>query len=134
MKYCEDLGITAQEASRLFIFIGLASSIARLISGRVCNDPRVNPVFVYQSSLLLAGVSAFLLPFATKYWALVVFSIAYGLSDGIFITLRVLILLSCVDNTRVTASFCIQNTLYALLAATGGPIAGKLFMTNFMNC
>ena len=127
MNYCEDVGITAQEASRLFIFIGLASSIARLISGRVCNDPRVNPVFIYQSSLLLAGVSAFLLPFATKYWALVVFSVAFGLSDGMFITVHMLILLSCVDNKRVTASFCIVHTLYALVAAIGGPIAGKLF-------
>ena len=131
MKYCEDLGITAQEASRLFIFIGLASSLARPISGRVCNDPRVNPVFIYQSSLLLAGVSAFLLPFATNYWALVVFSVAYGLSDGIFMTVPIFILLSCVDKKRVTASFSIENALYAVSAAAGGPIAGTLFMTTF---
>ncbi|KAJ7380783.1 hypothetical protein OS493_007163 [Desmophyllum pertusum] len=126
VNYCEDLGITAQEASRLFIFIGLASSIARPISGRVCNDRRVNPVFIYQSSLLIAGVSALLLPFATKYWALVVFSVAFGLSDGMFITVHMLILLSCVDNKRVTASFCIVHTLYALVAAIGGPIAGLM--------
>lgn len=126
VKYCEDLGITAQKASRLFIFIGLASSLGRILSGKLCNNQNVNPVFVYQSSLFIGGVSALLLPSATKYWALVVFSCAYGLSDGIFIATQCYILLSCVDRKRVTASFCILNLVYSFSVATGGPIAGLM--------
>ncbi|KAJ7330727.1 hypothetical protein OS493_021656 [Desmophyllum pertusum] len=49
VKYCEDLGITAQKASRLFIFIGLASCFARLMTGRLCDDKRVNPVYILSS-------------------------------------------------------------------------------------
>lgn len=126
VKYCEDLGITAQSASRLFIFIGLTSSLARITSGKLCSYPKMNPIFVYQSSLFIAGVSVLLLPLATKYWALVVFSCAYGISDGIFITTQCYILLSCVDKERATASFCILNLLYSFSAATGGPIAGLM--------
>lgn len=126
VKYCEDLGFTAQSASRLFIFIGLTSSLARILSGKLCNNPKLNPMFVYQSSLFIGGVSVLLLPLATKYWALVVFSCAYGISDGIFITTQCYILLSCVDKERATASFCILNLLYSFSVATGGPIAGLM--------
>ena len=125
MKFSEDIGITAQKASRLFIFVGLASSIARLVSGRLCNEKRVNPIYIYQTSMLVAALSAFMLPFSSKYWHLIAFSAAYGLSDGAFITTQCYILLSCVDIKRQTACFCIANALYSLSATAGGPIAGE---------
>ena len=64
--------------------------------------------------------------FATKYGYLIVFSIVYGFSDGVFIASQCFILLSCVDAKRTTASFCINNVLYSFTAAAGGPIAGEL--------
>lgn len=126
VKYSEEVGISAQKASRLFIFVGLASSIARLVSGRLCNADRVNAVYIYQASLLLASVSTFLLPFATTYWELILYSAAYGLSDGVFITTNGFIVLSCVDAKRRTAAFSINNVLYAVTAAAGGPIVGVI--------
>ena len=68
-----------------------------------------------------------LLPYATKYLALVVFSCAYGTSDGIFISTANYILLSCVDEKRKTAAFYIECLLYSFSVETGGPIAGKTF-------
>ena len=68
-----------------------------------------------------------LLPYATKYWALVVFSCAYGTSDGVFLSTANYILLSCVDEKRKTAAFYIECLLYSFSVATGGPIAGKTF-------
>ena len=75
----------------------------------------------------MGGVSVLLLPYATKYWALVVFSCAYGTSDGIFISTANYIPLSCVDEKRKTAAFCIECLLHSFSVATGGPIAGKTF-------
>ena len=126
VKFSEDIGITAQEASRLFIFIGIASSMTRLVSGKLCSEKNVNPVYIYQASVLLAGLSTFLLPFSTKYWHLIAFSVAYGLSDGVFITIHNYILLSCVDAKRRTASFSINHVFYAMAATAGGPIAGRI--------
>ena len=120
------IGITAQDAPRMFLFIGLASSIARLVSGKLCNKKAVNPVYFYQASMLLAGLSALGLPFSAKYWHLVAFSFAYGLSDGVATVSSSYIMLSCVDSKRITASFCINNMLYSFPAAAGGPIAGEL--------
>ena len=126
MKYSEDNGITAQAASLLFIYIGLASSVARIITGKLCNNKKVNPVFIHQACMLLASLSAFLLPYATKYRYLIGFSVVYGISDGVFAASQNIIVLSCVDSKRITASFCTNNFLYAFTAAAGGPIAGEL--------
>ncbi|XP_029202813.2 monocarboxylate transporter 10-like [Acropora muricata] len=126
VKYCEAVGISAQKASRLFIFVGLSSSFGRLISGKLCNSDRVNAVFIYQSSLLLAAICAFLLPFATKYREVIAFCVVYGLADGIFITTHGFILLSCIDAKRRTAAFAMNNVLFAIAAAAGGPIIGLI--------
>ena len=128
VKYCEDIGISAQKASQLFIFIGLASCVARPMTGRLCNNKRVNPVYVYQSCMVTACLAAFMLPFTTKYWSLIVFSVIYGLSDGVFITSQNFFLLTVVDNKRTTAAFCITNMVYSLSAAAGGPVAGELII------
>ena len=85
----------------------------------------MNAVYVYQSSLLLAAICAFLLPFATKYEELIAFSCVYGLADGISITTHTFILLSCVDAKRRTAAFVMNNVLFAIPLAAGGPIIGK---------
>lgn len=74
-------------------------------------------------------MAVLLLPLATKYWALVVFSCAYGISNGIFVTTQCYILLSCVGKERATASFCIESLLTSISVATGGPIAGKEILT-----
>ena len=85
-------------------------------------------MYVYQSCMITAGLAAFMLPFTTKYWSLIVFSVIYGLSDGVFITTQNFFLLTVVDSKRTTAAFCINNVVYSLSAATGGPVAGELIM------
>ena len=112
----------------MFTVIGTSSSIARLVSGKLCTEKTVNPVYIYQASVLLAALSAFLLPFSAKYWQLIAFSVAYGSSDGVFITTHNYILLSCVDAKRRTASFAINHVFYATAATAGGPIAGRFML------
>ena len=92
----------------------------------MCNNKNVNPVFMYQASMLLASISAFLLQFATKYGYLIIFSAVYGFSDGVYVATQGFIFLSCVDAKRTTASFCINNVVHSFAAAAGGPIAGEL--------
>ena len=126
MKYAEDHGITAKAASRLFIFIGLVSSLGRAVAGMLYKNKRVNPIFIHQASLLTLSLCVFLLRFASNYWSLVLFSIVYGFSDGVFITGSLYIPMSCVDSNRKTAAFCTSCFFYSLGAVSGSPIAGEL--------
>ena len=75
--------------------------------------------------MVTARLAAFMLPFTTKYWSLISFSVIYGLSDGIFVTTQIFILLTAVDSKRTTAAFCINNVVYSFSAAAGGPVAGE---------
>ena len=68
-----------------------------------------------------------MLPFATKYREVIAFSVVYGLADGIFITTHGFILLSCIDAKRRTAAFAMNNVLFAIAAAAGGPVIGEFF-------
>ena len=104
------------------------------MTGRLCNNKRVNPVYVYQSCMITAGLASFMLPLTAKYWSLIAFSVIYGFSDGIFITSQCFILLTVVDSKRTTAAFCINNLLYSFSAAAGGPVAGELIMLLQSEC
>ena len=86
MRYCEDIGITADAASRLFIYYGLASCVGRLITGRLCDFEKVNTLYVYQAAELVVGIGTFLVTLATSYLHMVIFIVIYGLCDGAFIT------------------------------------------------
>ena len=44
------------------MFYGLASCIARMLAGPVCNLTRINPRYVFQVGSLIAAVSVVLLP------------------------------------------------------------------------
>ena len=44
------------------MFYGLASCIAGLLAGPVCNLTRINPRYVFQVGSLIAAVSVVLLP------------------------------------------------------------------------
>lgn len=126
VKFSEDVGISPQKASRLSIFIGLASAVGRITTGRLCNDKRVNPVYIYQACLVIAALATSILPMAKEYWQIIIFSATFGLSEGVFITTQNFILLTCVDKKRRTAAFCINNLLYAFTAAAGGPVAALM--------
>jgi len=73
--------ISAQKASQLFIVIGLLSSFSRLLTGRLYNYKRVNPVYIFQLCMVIVGLAKFLLSLTTEYGNVIAFSVIYGLSD-----------------------------------------------------
>ncbi|XP_020604372.1 monocarboxylate transporter 10-like [Orbicella faveolata] len=73
--------ISAQKASQLFIVIGLLSSFSRLLTGRLYNYKRVNPVYIFQLCMVIVGLATFMLSLTTEYGNVIAFSVIYGLSD-----------------------------------------------------
>lgn len=125
MKYCLDLGISADSASRLFILFGLSSSIARIATGRICDVAWVNTIYIYQFGVIVDGFAIVVLPVIRKYTAFQVFSVVYGLADGIFITTMNSLLMFSVDEERRAAGLGLGNTLLSLGIVAGSPFAGE---------
>ena len=124
MKHSGALGISADRASTLFIFIGLASIVGRLIAGFICDFRRVNSVYVYQASMLVLGVATLLSTLATTYVPLAVYASVFGFCDGAFITTLNICLLKSVDAPRRTSAIGLQNQVVSFFIASGPPVSG----------
>ena len=48
VRYCEDIGITEDAASRLFVYYRLSLCAGRLVSSRLCDFKMIHAFFVYQ--------------------------------------------------------------------------------------
>lgn len=125
IRFCEDIGITADKASKLYIYYGIASATARVIAGRICDVKRINPIYVYQGVEFVVGLSTILVTFADSYSELIVFAVFYGFCDGSFITTLNVILLTCVEEAKRPASLGWNMQFASIFMGSGPPIAGR---------
>ena len=126
MKYCEEIGIEAGAASRLFVYYGIASCVGRLVSGRLCDFEKVNTFYVYQTAELVTGASIIIVTMATSYGHVVVFIAIYGFCDGAFITTLNVLLLTCVSPPKIPVAISWEMQISSFFLVSGPPIAGML--------
>ena len=127
VPYCTDIGISADAASRLLIYFGLASCAGRLISGRLCDFQKVNAVYVYQVAELVTGTSILLVTRATSYTHMIIFAVIYGFCDGVFITTLNFTVITCVSPPKVSVAIGWQMQISSFFLASGPPVAGELY-------
>ncbi|KAL9954153.1 hypothetical protein ACROYT_G041654 [Oculina patagonica] len=128
VKFSEDLHVSADAASRLFIYIGITTFIGRLLSGFLCNMRCVNPIYVFMAGLILDGSSVAFLSQAKNYGQLIAFAFSYGLADGLLIGTFNITILNCVEPRKRASAFGLSAIFYGIMVATGPPLAG--FMTD----
>ena len=129
MRYCEDIGITADAASRLFVYYGLASCAGRLVSGRLCDFQKVNTFFVYQIAELVAGASILVVTMATSYVHMVVFIVIFGFCDGAYISTLNILCITCTSPQKIAVALGWQMQISSLFTASGPPVAGRSIHT-----
>ena len=78
----EEAGFAEVEASRLYMYNGVASLLVRPLIGRLNDVSWINMFYIYSIATAVEGVGAFLLPMATTNFHFVMYSVAFGLSDG----------------------------------------------------
>lgn len=125
IRYGEDLGISAEKGSKLFIYYGLCSAIGRLLADILCNNEKINPFYAFQAAEFVAGLSTILVTLTTTYTSLVIYIIVYGLSDGFFFTSLSFILLT-VSPLKTPAVLGWEMMLTSAFLASGSPFAGLL--------
>lgn len=126
VKHCLELGISADSASKLFIFIGVASSVARVVSGRLCDLPCIKTIYVYQFGVLLVGFMTVALPWMKNYIGILVFAVFYGVGDGMFVTTTTSLLMFTLDEKDRAAAVGLGSSLLSIGIAGGPPLAGFL--------
>jgi len=124
VRFSEDIGITADAASRLYIYYGLASCVARLISGRLCDFQKINTFYVYQAAELVLGTSILVVTMATSYTHMIVFVVIFGFCDGLFMTTLNVLVITCVSQSQVPVAIGWELQITPIVAVGGPPAAG----------
>ncbi|XP_022782980.1 monocarboxylate transporter 12-like isoform X3 [Stylophora pistillata] len=132
VNYCLELGISADSASRFFIPFGLSSSVARVVTGRICDATWVNTIYIYQFGALLDGFAIVVLPVIRNYAGIQVFAVIYGIADGVLISTMNSLLMFSVHEKRRAAALGVGNSLLSLAMASGPPFAG--FLVDLSDC
>ena len=126
MRFSEGLHVSADAASRLYIYIGITTFIGRLLSGILCNTHAVNPIYVFMLGLVLDGSSVILLTLAQNYGNLKAFSFLYGLGDGFEIgTFNICMINNYTEPRKRASAFGLSAIFYGTMTAAGPPLAGK---------
>ena len=120
--------MSADAASRLFIYIGICTFIGRLLSGLICNMRHVNPVYVYMISLILDGSDIVFLSQAKTYGHLIAFSFLYGLTDGLLVGTFYITIMNSAKVSQKASAFGLSALCYGTTIATGPALAGTYIL------
>ena len=126
VRYCEDLGVTANQASTLYTFFGVASALVRVLAGRFFDISRTNPLYALQLAMAVSGISTLLMPLAPSYGWLVLYSIMYGLADGGMGCATFVIPAKLLSEEERAMGMAIFQTVTYTSCAGGSPLAGKV--------
>ncbi|EDO48615.1 predicted protein [Nematostella vectensis] len=126
VKHCREIGVSAQKSSTLFIYIGITSFAGKLVSGRLCDSPRISTLYVHQISALIIGASVLMIRLASDYTGFAIFAACYGCGNGMFITTMYLLFLNTVEPRLRPSALAYGEMVNAVSIAIGSPIAGLL--------
>ena len=107
-----------------FCYMGLASTVARILIGRVCDLKCINAQAITQAALYINGAAICLLSRADTYYRLLAYSVVFGFCDGSFgSTVNIQIIRSVKSHlTSKALGFWLGVTSPSF--AAGPPIAG----------
>ncbi|XP_031569302.1 monocarboxylate transporter 10-like [Actinia tenebrosa] len=126
IKYSEEVGISPTKSSTLLVFVGIATIVSRLVSGRLCDVSFIKPRYVHQLGIILSGISTILLTFAVNYTHLIIFSVFFGIADGAFRVTTNILFMNTVDIPRKPSAFGQANMITSFSNAAGPAIAGMM--------
>ncbi|XP_031560147.1 monocarboxylate transporter 13-like [Actinia tenebrosa] len=85
-KYAEDLGIPISSSSWMYFAIGIASLISRILTGKLCDTGWISHLCIFQLAVVVFGIIDVSLPLATSLTFLIVYSVMYGICEGVIMT------------------------------------------------
>ena len=99
--------------------------LARLVTGRLCDINGFHPRVFFHLGIALSGLSTLLLPLVTSYPLLFLYSVVYGVSDGMMCCGVMVLILSCLPQSEAPAGFGLFQCVVSLAYAGGPPLGGK---------
>ena len=124
------MGFAQKEASRLYIYSGLASLLVRPLIGRLNDVSWINMLYIYSVAAAIEGVVTILLPLATTNVHFILYFVVYGLCDGTLGCGLTIVVLNSLPDTLKPLGFSTYNSLAYITSACGPVLGGKYFFKN----
>lgn len=118
--------IPQSKASFLIGFLSVGSLVGRLFFGHVSDYRCVNRMHLYQTALLIMAVTTTLCPLATNYGGLILYTILFGIFDGVFVTLIPIVTGDIVGRNKLSSALGFLYLVFSIPIMTGSLLAGFL--------
>lgn len=108
--------------------MGMAVIFAGPCLGGLCNY--TSPTGLLVACMLVNGIATILLPLATNYLLLLLYSILYGICDAGFVAVGDIMIINCVSQEKRASAYGLYFMLLAVFSVPGPPLAGKTALLN----
>lgn len=125
VKLAEDIGLSRSFGSQLIQYLGISSTVSRLIAGKIADLPNVNNQFVAQISTAGMGAANIFYAHVQNSTSIVLFAIFYGLLDGGIEILLPILTLELVGEEGISVAWGLILAVTAI-GAVGPPVAGAI--------
>lgn len=120
-------GIEPFKATLLIGIMSIASTLGRLLFGRIADHPRVNRLYLYQISFLMIGISNTLCPVLTSYPGLICYATAFGFFEGCYVLLAPVLTGDIVGRDKMAHGVGVLFALKSLPLTVGPILAGLIY-------
>ena len=107
-----------------FCYLGLTSTVVRILTGHLCDFKFVNAQVIFQTALYINGAAICLLSRADSYYRLLAYSVVYGFCDGLFASTFNIQIIGSVKSHLTSKAIGFYLGLTSPSLAAGPPIAG----------
>jgi len=120
-------GISVEDAAFLVSVIGISNTIGRVLAGWMSDFSWVNSLVVTYTSLILAAICVFVIPFCTTYGGFVTVALLFGFFVAAFVSVSSIVLVDLLGIDNLTNAFGILTLFRGSSSMVGPPIAGWVF-------
>jgi len=87
-KAIKELGVAPAKASLILSALGACSTVSRIITGLLADQPRIDCIILHNGAAIIAGVTTCFVPLLNTYVLLVIYGAVFGTFTGTVILPR----------------------------------------------
>ncbi|XP_071108045.1 monocarboxylate transporter 13-like [Haliotis cracherodii] len=129
VSYAMDQGISADTAAYLLMALGCATTIGRILSGKIVQYGFLNRLHLHQLTMIITGTAFMILPCIESFAGLLAYSIVLGLVDGCYVVLLPILTSSLIGADKAVLAWCFMSCVCSLTFSLGPPVSGFLYDT-----
>lgn len=130
-RYCQEHGIDRNKVAQMFFFNGLALTIFRAITGRLCDLGRNVPIWIMRFTVLVSGTLVILMTLSSTFYPLLACFVVYGMMDGAIASSMNILVLSTLSTKQKSQGIGFFHLCVAVTLVAGPPLGGKLYFNTF---